>query len=48
VIPRADGGDCYDPANLRAACAQCNGRGGAQRTNERRYRNAVALYETRL
>jgi 5-methylcytosine-specific restriction enzyme A len=37
-IPRADGGAVFDLANVRAACAACNGRGGAERTNEQRRR----------
>lgn len=24
IVPRADGGDMWDPSNLRAACAPCN------------------------
>jgi 5-methylcytosine-specific restriction endonuclease McrA len=48
VIARADGGDLFDPANLRAACRACNAGRGAQRTNERRYRDSVARYETRM
>jgi 5-methylcytosine-specific restriction enzyme A len=48
VVARADGGDCYDLANLRAACSHCNSSGGAQRTNARRYRTTVADYVTRL
>ena len=49
IIARADGGDCYDPHNLRAACRACNNRGGAQITNERRarYSTTVARYATR-
>jgi 5-methylcytosine-specific restriction endonuclease McrA len=44
VIARADGGDMYDPANLRAACRACNNRGGAEIANRRmaRYRTTVA------
>jgi 5-methylcytosine-specific restriction endonuclease McrA len=48
---RAQGGDCWDPANLRAACHHCNSRGGADRTNARRaarYRVGVADYVTRF
>lgn len=49
VIPRADGGDMYDPANLRAACQACNNRGGAEVANRRmaRYRTGVAEYVSR-
>lgn len=49
IVARADGGDVFDPANLRACCAACNGWRSAQRTNSmRRYRDSVARYETRL
>jgi 5-methylcytosine-specific restriction endonuclease McrA len=51
VTARADGGDCWDPTNLRAACRPCNGRGGAALANARRrpgYRTGVPQYETRL
>ena len=48
VVARADGGDCFDLANLRAACRPCNSSGGAQRTNARRYATTVANYVTRL
>ena len=51
IVDRADGGDMFDPANLRAACRSCNGWRSAQRTNVRRgwrYRTGVASYESRL
>ena len=49
IVARADGGDVYDPRNMRAACRPCNARGGAQRTNaRRRYRTSVPVYEIRL
>lgn len=51
IIGRADGGDMWDPANLRAACKACNGQGGAERTNARRaarYRTTIPDYETRF
>lgn len=49
IVARADGGDCWQPANLRASCARCNGRDGAERTNQRRrYRTSVAVYTTRM
>ena len=54
VIERADGGAVYDPSNLRAACAWCNGWRSAKRTNAllrgRRYgyRTTVADYDARL
>jgi 5-methylcytosine-specific restriction endonuclease McrA len=35
IIPRHDGGPVFDPANLRAACRQCNSAGGAEITNRR-------------
>ena len=35
IIARADGGDMYNPANLRAACKACNGVGGAEIANRR-------------
>lgn len=49
IIARADGGDCYDPRNLRAACRACNGVGGAEIANRRqaRYRTGVAAYASR-
>jgi 5-methylcytosine-specific restriction protein A len=49
VIPLADGGG-NDPANLRAACHRCNGAGGAERTNRRRWqhRTTMADYTTRF
>jgi 5-methylcytosine-specific restriction endonuclease McrA len=48
VIARADGGDCWSPANLRAACRACNSSGGAALTNARRHATTVANYVTRL
>jgi 5-methylcytosine-specific restriction protein A len=50
IVARADGGAMLDPANLRAACRRCNGWLAANRTNSLRYRyrQAVAVYETRL
>lgn len=49
IIGRADGGDCWAPANLRAACRACNSRDGAARTNARRgYHTTIAQYETRM
>jgi 5-methylcytosine-specific restriction endonuclease McrA len=41
ITARADGGDCWDPANLRAACVQCNSRGGSTRTNARTHAQAT-------
>jgi 5-methylcytosine-specific restriction protein A len=51
IVARADGGDCWNPHNLRAACRVCNNQGGAEVTNRRRgwaYRNSVATYTTRM
>jgi len=48
VVARADGGDLFNPANLRAACRPCNARLAANRTNALRYRTTRAVYETRL
>ena len=47
IVARADGGDVWNPANLRAACRHCNGWAAAQRTNRRRgYTTTVLDYET--
>jgi len=35
IVDRADGGPVIDPANMRAACRQCNGWRAAERTNSR-------------
>ena len=58
VIARADGGDMWNTANLRAACHPCNMYASAQRTNEKRrtrdgrrwlpYRTTEAQADTRL
>jgi 5-methylcytosine-specific restriction enzyme A len=49
IVSVADGGDFFDPANLRAACRPCNAGRGAERTNtKRRYRTSVPDYETRM
>ena len=50
ITPRADGGDVYNPANLRAACRTCNMWLAAKRTNTKRWRyhTTLADYETRL
>ena len=45
IIARADGGDFWNPNNLRAACRACNGVGGAEIAN-RRIANRYE-YETR-
>ena len=49
IVARADGGDLWNPHNLRAACRSCNGVGGAEIANRRqaRYRSGVAEYVTR-
>jgi 5-methylcytosine-specific restriction protein A len=36
IVSRADGGQVFDPANLRAACRPCNAARGAAHTNDRR------------
>lgn len=51
VVARADGGDFWTPANLRAACRRCNCAGGAEMTNRRRaarYQITVPTYNTRM
>ena len=51
IVARADGGAPLDPANLRAACATCNGGRAADRTNAARgwgYRTGVAEYVSRF
>ena len=58
VIPRVDGGDMFNPANLRASCRPCNMRASALRTTDKRrtkdgarwapYRTTEAQAETRL
>jgi 5-methylcytosine-specific restriction endonuclease McrA len=52
IVARADGGDVFDPANLRAACGPCNGRLSALRTAQlrrgRHYMTAVPDLEIRL
>lgn len=51
VVARADGGDMWNPANLRAACRRCNNQGGAELTNRRRaarYATTLAVYNTRM
>jgi 5-methylcytosine-specific restriction endonuclease McrA len=50
IVPTCEGGDFYDPANLRASCRKCNGvRGAATATSRNaRYRGSTSRYETRL
>lgn len=38
IVELANGGDKYDPANLRAACTHCNSSRGASMGNARRVR----------
>jgi 5-methylcytosine-specific restriction endonuclease McrA len=49
IVPVAEGGDFWDPTNLRASCRSCNSRRGARLANTRnaRYRHSVAAYESR-
>lgn len=42
IVPLADGGAPYDPANLRAACKWCNSWAAAQRTNAMRRQAAAS------
>jgi 5-methylcytosine-specific restriction endonuclease McrA len=50
IVARVDGGDMWNPANLRAACRSCNTRGSInlKRRTGWRYRWGVADYETRF
>ena len=52
VVSRADGGDVFDPGNMRASCRPCNSGRSAVRTNAmrraRRYLTGVPDYEVRL
>lgn len=48
VVARADGGDMWALANLRASCRRCNSTSAADRTNARRRMAADANYVTRL
>jgi 5-methylcytosine-specific restriction endonuclease McrA len=50
VVARADGGDTWNPDNLRAACRPCNSAGGAEVGNRRRWRYSTTEpeYETRF
>ncbi len=41
IQPRSQGGDCYDLANLRAACVPCNSSGGAVLANLARRDRAI-------
>lgn len=36
IVPRSEGGEVFDPANLRASCRPCNSQSGARLTNDRR------------
>ena len=49
IVARADGGDCWSPVNLRAACRACNSGAGAERTNAlRRQSKGDGEYVSRL
>jgi 5-methylcytosine-specific restriction endonuclease McrA len=48
IVAVVDGGDFYDPANLRAACRTCNAGAGSEVRNRRRYRDSVARYVSRF
>jgi 5-methylcytosine-specific restriction endonuclease McrA len=51
IVSRAEGGDMWDPRNLRASCKPCNGGRSAWRTNAMRggtYRTSVPPYDTRF
>jgi 5-methylcytosine-specific restriction endonuclease McrA len=50
IVPACEGGDFYDPANLRASCRACNSARGAATATTRnaRYRGSTSRYETRL
>jgi 5-methylcytosine-specific restriction endonuclease McrA len=50
ITPAVEGGDFYDPANLRATCRRCNSTRGSRLAMSRaaRYRNTEARYATRF
>jgi 5-methylcytosine-specific restriction endonuclease McrA len=50
VTSPVEGGDFWDPANLRAACRPCNSSRGAALAHARtsRYRTTTARYQVRL
>jgi 5-methylcytosine-specific restriction endonuclease McrA len=48
IVAVVEGGDFYDPANLRAACRMCNAGAGSEVRNRRRYRDSVARYVSRF
>jgi 5-methylcytosine-specific restriction endonuclease McrA len=50
IVSPLEGGDFYDPANLRATCRSCNSRRGARLAAARaaRYHNTQARLETRM
>ena len=50
IDPVVEGGEFYDPANLRAACKGCNSRLGTRVATARRarYRTSTARTETRF
>ena len=49
IVAIAEGGDFWQPSNLRATCRRCNSVRGAELANRRaaRYRNTEARYSTR-
>jgi 5-methylcytosine-specific restriction endonuclease McrA len=49
ITPAIEGGDFYNPTNLRASCKRCNSTRGARLAAARqaRYNTAVAVYESR-
>lgn len=50
IVAVADGGDFWNPTNLRAACRPCNSGAGAAITNRRRWRYTTTEpdYESRF
>jgi 5-methylcytosine-specific restriction endonuclease McrA len=50
IVSPLEGGDFWDPANLRATCRHCNSTRAQQFARGRsvRYRTSVATYETRF
>jgi 5-methylcytosine-specific restriction endonuclease McrA len=51
IVSVSEGGDFYDPTNLRAACPHCNSSRGWRERKERNqftYRVGVARYKTRF
>jgi 5-methylcytosine-specific restriction enzyme A len=50
IVASAEGGDFWDPANLRASCRPCNSTRGSKLATSRaaRYRTSVARYVSRF